>query len=83
MWDANDDATNFQRNYSIGEVEVTDKAIDMKWMFCDCPSLKEIDISNFNITGGNDIYGMFSRCSDELRIKIKSQIINIDEKAFK
>jgi len=55
----------------------------MKWMFCDCPSLKEIDISNFNITGGNDIYGMFSRCSDELRIKIKSQIINIDEKAFK
>ena len=27
LWDANDDATNFQRNYSIGEVEVTEKAI--------------------------------------------------------
>ena len=27
LWDANDDATNFQRNYSIGEVEVTDTAI--------------------------------------------------------
>ncbi len=27
LWDANDDATNFQRNYSIGEVEVTDKVI--------------------------------------------------------
>ena len=27
LWDANDDATNFQRNYSIGEVEVVDNAI--------------------------------------------------------
>lgn len=27
LWDANDDATNFQRNYSIGEVEVVDEVI--------------------------------------------------------
>ncbi len=27
LWDANDDATNFQRNYSIGEVEVEDSVI--------------------------------------------------------
>ena len=27
LWDANDDATNFQRNYSIGEVEVEDGVI--------------------------------------------------------
>jgi cellobiose phosphorylase len=27
LWDANDDATNFQRNYSIGEVEVADDVI--------------------------------------------------------
>lgn len=27
LWDANDDATNFQRNYSIGEVEVVDNAV--------------------------------------------------------
>ncbi len=27
LWDANDDATNFQRNYSIGEVEVLDGII--------------------------------------------------------
>ncbi len=27
LWDANDDATNFQRNYSIGEVEVHGNAI--------------------------------------------------------
>ena len=27
LWDANDDATNFQRNYSIGQVEVIDDVI--------------------------------------------------------
>jgi cellobiose phosphorylase len=27
LWDANDDATNFQRNYSIGEVEVVDEVV--------------------------------------------------------
>lgn len=27
LWDANDDANNFQRNYSTGEVEVLDKVI--------------------------------------------------------
>ncbi|MBR2716887.1 MAG: glycosyl transferase, partial [Oscillospiraceae bacterium] len=27
LWDAMDDGSNFQRNYSIGEVEVTDRAI--------------------------------------------------------
>jgi len=27
LWDANDDATNFQRNYSIGQVEIADDVI--------------------------------------------------------
>jgi cellobiose phosphorylase len=27
LWDANDDTTNFQRNYSIGQVEVVDEVI--------------------------------------------------------
>lgn len=27
LWDANDDANNFQRNYSTGEVELTERAI--------------------------------------------------------
>ena len=27
LWDATDDATNFQRNYSVGEVEVVDEVI--------------------------------------------------------
>lgn len=27
LWDANDDATNFQRNYSVGEVEIVDDVI--------------------------------------------------------
>jgi cellobiose phosphorylase len=28
LWDANDDATNFQRNYSIGQVEIARLALD-------------------------------------------------------
>ena len=27
LWDANDDTTNFQRNYSVGEVEIVDEVI--------------------------------------------------------
>jgi cellobiose phosphorylase len=27
LWDANDDATNFQRNYSIGQIEIVDEVI--------------------------------------------------------
>jgi len=27
LWDANDDATNFQRNYNVGEVEIQDNVI--------------------------------------------------------
>ncbi len=27
LWDANDDATNFQRNYNVGEVEIVDNVI--------------------------------------------------------
>ena len=27
LWDANDDSTNFQRNYSIGQVEIVDEVI--------------------------------------------------------
>jgi cellobiose phosphorylase len=27
LWDANDDATNYQRNYSIGQVEIVDEVI--------------------------------------------------------
>jgi cellobiose phosphorylase len=27
LWDANDDATNFQRNYSIGQIEMVDEVI--------------------------------------------------------
>lgn len=30
LWDAIDDASNFQRNYSVGEVEVTPRAITSK-----------------------------------------------------
>ncbi len=48
LWDANDDATNFQRNYSIGQVEIVDEVIYHKteyrerrdhfaWFACSAP----------------------------------------------
>lgn len=48
LWDANDDATNFQRNYSIGQIEIVDEVIYHKteyrerrdhfaWFACSAP----------------------------------------------
>ena len=44
--------------------------------------MEEMDISNFNINDLTDINGMFSRCSDDLKNKIKEQNKCIGEKAF-
>jgi len=54
----------------------------MSHMFRECISLKEIDLSNFNINNVTDMDHMFSKCSDELKMKIKTQYKNIKGKAF-
>ena len=51
-------------------------------MFWGCSSLKEINISNFNTNNVTYMFWMFHGCSDEIKIKIKEQIKNINEKAF-
>ena len=51
-------------------------------MFFGCLSLKEINLSNFNTNNVTDMSGMFSGCSDEIKIKIREQIKNIKEEAF-
>ena len=51
-------------------------------MFSGCSSLKDLDISNFNLDKVNDLFGMFSGCSTILINKIKQQIKNISEQAF-
>lgn len=54
----------------------------MDYIFHKCSSLKIIDVSNFNFENV-DVEYMFSYCSNELKKKIKTQNMNIKEKAFK
>ena len=54
----------------------------MKDMFSYCSSLKELNISNFNTNNVTDMRYMFSKCSDELKLKIKNQYKNFQEMAF-
>ena len=45
----------------------------MKNMFCECSSLKELNLSNFNTNNVTDMIGMFGGCSEQLKMKIKSE----------
>ena len=60
----------------------TDKVTKMNYMFYDCSSLKELNISNFNFKNVINMNFMFSGCLDELKIRIKAQIKNMEEEAF-
>ena len=55
---------------------------NMGWMFDECSSLKEINLSNFNTNNVTIMSYMFSKCSDELKLKIRNQYKNFQEKAF-
>ena len=54
----------------------------MRYMFYGCSSLKELNLNNFNTNNVINMRDMFKGCSNELRIKIKSQYKNIKEEAF-
>ena len=51
-------------------------------MFYECSSLKEINLSNFNIHNVTDMRAMFYECSDEIKMKIQSQFKNIKQEVF-
>ena len=55
----------------------------MSWMFHGCSSLKQINFNNFNTNNVTNMRNMFSRCLNELKLKIKSQFKNFKEEAFK
>ena len=61
----------------------TNNVTYMNVMFFGCSSLKEINISNFNTNNVTNMSGMFSGCSDDIKNKIREQIKNIKEEAFK
>ena len=54
----------------------------MNHMFDGCSSLKEINLNNFNTNNVTKMRWMFTRCSDELKMKIKSENKNIKDEAF-
>ena len=60
----------------------TNNVIDMCDMFCGCSSLKELNLSTFNIKNVTNMCEMFSKCSNEIKMKVNSQIKNINEEAF-
>ena len=51
-------------------------------MFHGCSSLKELNLFNFNTNNVIYMSYMFSGCSDELKLKIRSQYNNFQETAF-
>ena len=55
----------------------------MNAMFKDCSSLKELNISNFNINKMEKSVFMFSGCSNDLKTKIKMNMKITSDKIFK
>ena len=51
-------------------------------MFNGCFSLEELDLSNLNTNNIENMGGMFYRCSDQLKNKIREQYKNIEFEAF-
>ena len=55
----------------------------MSFMFYECSSLKELNLSNFITNNVTYMLGMFCGCSGQFQIKIKTQYKNIREEAFR
>ena len=51
-------------------------------MFYGCSSLKELNLNNFNTNNVTNMVGMFFGCSDDLKMKIKSENKNIKDEAY-
>ena len=53
----------------------------MSFMFFGCSSLKELNLSNFNTNDATNMYNMFGRCPEQLKMKMKS-LNKCEENAF-
>ena len=54
----------------------------MSSIFYGCSSLKELNLNNFNTNNVTNMNDMFSGCSNDLIMKIKTQYKNIKDEAF-
>ena len=86
----NDKKINFDYKYNIKdskEIKVKFKfktlLTDTSYMFCECPSLKSIDLSSFNTTNVNNMSYMFSYCSSLESIDLTSiNSINVNNMSY-
>ena len=51
-------------------------------MFYGCSSLERLNLNNFNTNNVTNMWYMFSRCLEELKLKIKGQFKNFKDEAF-
>ena len=51
-------------------------------MFDGCSSLKELNLNNFNTNNVTNMESILEGCSDDLKMKIKSENKNIKAEAF-
>ena len=49
-------------------------------MFSNCSSLKELNLSNFEIKKDTKMTDIFRGCQDELKLKIRKHYKNFNEK---
>ena len=54
----------------------------MSYMFYECSSLKELNLNNFNTNDVINMSYMLSKCSDELKLKLKSKFNKFKNEAF-
>lgn len=48
----------------------TSSVTSMSWMFSECSSLTELDVSNFNTSNVTDMIGMFNECSSLTELNV-------------
>ena len=54
----------------------------MSGMFYGCSKIKELNLNNFNTNNVTNMRWMFYGCSDDLKMKIRSENKSIKDEAF-
>ena len=83
----NDSQLNLKFKYCDSMVDLsnfdTQNVAYMGYMFYRCKSLKEVNLSSFNINKVQNMNGMFNLCELEFKSKIREEYDNFYDEAFK
>ena len=74
---------DFTQEENIIKLHYPEDKENYECLFYKCSDISEIDLSNFSPSNIKVIHSMFSRCSNDLKNKIKEQNQKINENAFK